>query len=362
MVEATLSYDSPNNRDVETATAEFDTKGECVTHDKAATMTSWHNGSPFIFNKVTRTTIILKVSLSYKFAPVNSGRCLHYDVDGGVTDARRHAYVYNDGSGGRQAWIIETGLMAGTYYNFSVHPDPEFSGGSSGTGTYTLGPRLIIEVEDIEQTEATVNVALPADEFEEMGERTIHLAYYETADEHDPNLHNMQVKPPSQLTEDGSTSFDLENLTAGTDYKVKASMASAFPTHHTESATFTTKLEPPGKPTDLEVAPGDRQLEVSWDTPAAGGVVDEYIVHWKSGSETFADAETDGRQETVAHVSGTTTYETIISGLLNGTEYTVHVIAKNESDQAISTRQRGRQMFSRRNQQFRVLSKVIRRS
>ena len=333
VVEATLSYDSPNSRNVETATDEFDTKGECVTHDKVATMTSWHDDNPFIFERVTRNTIILKVNVGYEFAPVNSGRCLTYDVNGGVTDARRDAYVYNDGSGGRNAWIIETGLMPGTYYKFGVHPDPEFSGGASGTGTHTLGPRLIIDVEDIEQTSATVNVALPAEEFEDMGERQIHLAYYETADEQDLNLHNIQVKPPSQLTEDGSTSFDLENLTAGTDYKVKASLASAFPTHHTESKPFATK---PNKPTGLTVNPSDGQLEVSWLKPNGGDAIDKYIVQWKSGSETFADAETDGRQETVTHVPGTTTYETTIPSLDNGTEYTVQVIAKNESGEAIS--------------------------
>ena len=169
-----------------------------------------------------------------------------------------------------------------------------------------------------------------------MDERMIHLVYFKTAEEYDVDRNTKEVKPTPETTVDGSTSFDLEILSPGTHYKVEASLMSSFPTYHTESKTFTTKLEPPGKPTDLEVAPGDRQLEVSWDTPAAGGVVDEYIVQWKSGSETFADAETDGRQDTVTHVSGTTTYETIISGLLNGTEYTVHVIAKNESDQAIS--------------------------
>ena len=157
--------------------------------------------------------------------------------------------------GGRQAWIIETGLMPGTYYNFGVNPDPEFSASSSGTGTYTLGPRLIIEVKDIEQTTAKVKVSLPDDE-RDHGERNVHLVYYKMVDEQDPYPPNIQVEPPSQETVDYTTTFDLSNLTSGTEYKVKASLSSAFPTHHTESATFTTKLEPPGKPTDLEVEPG----------------------------------------------------------------------------------------------------------
>ena len=167
----------------------------------------------------------------------------------------------------------------------------------------------------------------------------IHLVAYKTADEYDPDLNSKQVKPEPETTENSSTSFALSNLTPGTEYKVKASLMWSFPTHHTASKTFTTKLEPPGKPTDLEVEPGDRQLEVSWDTPAAAGVADEYIVQWKSGSETFQNATDDvidDREALVTYVPGTTTYETTIFGLINGTKYTLHVIAKNDSGQATS--------------------------
>ncbi len=76
VVEATLSYSNPNYRKVETATDEFDTKSECVAHDNSATMTNWHGNYPFSFDRVTRTSITLKVSVGYTFAPVNSGRCL----------------------------------------------------------------------------------------------------------------------------------------------------------------------------------------------------------------------------------------------------------------------------------------------
>ena len=177
---------------------------------------------------------------------------------------------------------------------------------------------------------------MPPGELEDMGERQVHLAYYKPADEHDLNLHNIQVKPSPQLTEDGSTSFDIDNLTAGTEYKVKASLSSAFPTHHTESKTFPTK---PNKPTGLTVTPGDQQLELEWTKPAGGDEIAEYIVQWKSGTQTFQDA-TDAaigdREALVLYVAGTTTFDTTISGLTNGIEYTVHVIAKNASGQATS--------------------------
>ena len=127
-------------------------------------------------------------------------------------------------------------------------------------------------------------------------------------------------------------------LTATTEYKVEASLKSGFPTNQSEFDVFPTK---PNKPTGLTVTSDDEQLEVEWTKPVGGDAIDEYIVQWKSGSETFADAETENREQTVAHVSGTTTYDATIPGLENGTEYTLQVIAKNDSGQAISDTKTG---------------------
>ena len=352
-----VKLSSSSSSDIYTDTDTFSTESGChqeqpgynratdPAQERDGSTEKWFGG--FNFSKVTRYELVLDVYVSNDtdLIPRNSGRCVYYNYDyhDGAKKVRvpttgwDSAYVYVKGAGVR-AWIKPTPpLIPGTFYNFHVNFDPLGDGAGMGTGTNTLAPALIINVDpnSITQTEATVTVTLPS-ELQEMDERMIHLVYFKTAEEYDVDRNTKEVKPTPETTVDGSTSFDLEVLSPGTHYKVEASLMSSFPTYQTASKTFTTKLEPPGKPTDLEVAPGDRQLEVSWDTPAAGGVVDEYIVQWKSGSETFADAETDGRQDTVTHVSGTTTYETIISGLLNGTEYTVHVIAKNESDQAIS--------------------------
>ena len=277
----------------------------------------------------------------------NTGRCVyyHYTYYDGPTKVTvpatgdDSAYVHQRDTGGNNAWIELKDLIPGTYYHFNVSFHPiSGSGRNAGFGGTTLAPALIIIVDDIEQTSAEVTVTLPAD-LQDEGERMIHLVAYKTADEYDPDLNSKQVKPEPETTENSSTSFALSNLTPGTEYKVKASLMWSFPTHHTASKTFTTKLEPPGKPTDLEVEPGDRQLEVSWDTPAAAGVADEYIVQWKSGSETFQNATDDvidDREALVTYVPGTTTYETTIFGLINGTKYTLHVIAKNDSGQATS--------------------------
>lgn len=69
--------------------------------------------------------------------------------------------------------------------------------------------------------------------------------------------------------------------------------------------------------------PGDGQLDVSWD---AIDVASGYKVQWKSGQQTFKNAAADGRE---AEVSGGTTTDYTITGLTNGTEYTVRVLATN---------------------------------
>ncbi len=218
--------------------------------------------------------------------------------------------------------------MPGTYYDFSVNPDPDFGASTSGTGTYTLGPRLIIEVNDIEQTTAKVKVSLPTDE-QDHGERDVHLVYYKMEDEQDSKLSSLQVKPTPQKTVDYTTTFDLSNLTAGTDYKVKASLSSAFPTHHTERKEFPTV---PGKPTGVTLAPDDEKLDVSWTKPAGGDAINFYTVEWQAKADI--DAGTGSPSFSSAIAVTDTTYE--ITGLTNGTEYGVRVTASNNSGHADS--------------------------
>ena len=81
---------------------------------------------------------------------------------------------------------------------------------------------------------------------------------------------------------------------------------------------------PPDKVTGVEVTSGNGQLEVMWDKPPAA---EGFKIQWKSGSETFDDAPGDGR-EAIINDEDTTSYT--ISGLTNGTEYMIRVIATNE--------------------------------
>ena len=328
VVEAVLAFDNPNYRAAGKATYEFPTEGVCVKHPDAKTKSEWHSRSGLRIDdhKITRTSMVVAVNVPWDIAPMNSGRCLYYEMRGGGSTIEGSAFVYNQGSGGRTGWILATGLKSGTHYDFTIGLDPDLSGFNSGIGARTLGPRLTISVEDIEQTEATVTVAIPPDEGD-TGERTIHLAYYKADDKYAPDLDDKKVTLTPKDTVSRSTSFDLETLTPATAYTVDVSMISSFPIHETESVTFPTK---PGKPTGLTVAPRDERLEVSWTKPTGGDEIDWYNVQWKSGNQTFEDAVTDDREETVFST------ETIIPDLTNGTEYTVRVLAVNESGQAIS--------------------------
>ena len=327
VVEAVLAFDNPNYRTADRATDEFTTLGDCVRYVGAEDKREWHSrgGLRIDDHKITRTSMVVAVSVPWDIAPLNSGICLHYTRTGGGSTIKDSAFVYNQGSGSRIGWIIETGLKPGTHYDFTIGIHHDLSGFNSGIGARTLGPQITVTVENIEQTSATVTVAIPAEEGD-TGERTIHLAYYKAADEYEPDLDDKKVTLTPKNTENRSTSFNLSNLISGTDYTVDVSLISGFPSYETKSETFPTK---PGKPTGLTVAPGDEQLELSWTKPAGGDAIDWYLVQWKSGIEAFENAATDDREETV--YSTETTIETTIFDLTNGTPYTVRVQAVNKS-------------------------------
>ena len=78
---------------------------------------------------------------------------------------------------------------------------------------------------------------------------------------------------------------------------------------------------PPAQVTDVRVTPSQSALAVNWGAVAAA---DGYKVQWKSGTQTFPDAATDSREAIVS--SGSTTSHSI-TGLTDGTLYTVRVIA-----------------------------------
>ena len=131
------------------------------------------------------------------------------------------------------------------------------------------------------------------------------------------------------VTSGSTTSHTITGLANGTEYTVQVSATRTGandgpPSDEMTGTPFTTPPPPPPPVTDLAqvlgvgVAPGNAQLVVTW---TAVDTATGYTVQWKSGGQGY---NTGDRQATVT--SGTTTSHTI-TGLANGTEYTVQVSA-----------------------------------
>ena len=96
----------------------------------------------------------------------------------------------------------------------------------------------------------------------------------------------------------------------------------------TSEATGAVTATVPGAPGDVRAetpAGADGALAVSWSAPASDGAatITAYRVQWKSGTESY-----DTTPESRRRAEGTDLYYTI-TGLTNGTEYTIRVLATN---------------------------------
>ena len=99
----------------------------------------------------------------------------------------------------------------------------------------------------------------------------------------------------------------------------------------------------PDAPRSLNVSPDDTgTLDVSWEAPASDGDSDitGYKVQWKSGSEDYDGSAGSTRQ---AEITDPASRTHTITGLTDGVEYTVRVIATNDvgdgppSDEVLGT-------------------------
>ena len=99
----------------------------------------------------------------------------------------------------------------------------------------------------------------------------------------------------------------------------------------------------PDAPQSLNVSPNDTgTLDVSWEAPASdgGSGITGYKVQWKSGSEDYDGSAGSTRQ---AEITDPASRTHTITGLTDGVEYTVRVIAVNDvgdgppSDEATGT-------------------------
>lgn len=81
----------------------------------------------------------------------------------------------------------------------------------------------------------------------------------------------------------------------------------------------------PGTPMNLRAAPeGSGELSVSWTAPADGPTPSGYTVQWKASSDDWSDAN-------AVSAAQVTTDSHLITGLSNGTAYTVRVSATKDN-------------------------------
>ena len=141
---------------------------------------------------------------------------------------------------------------------------------------------------------------------------------------------NQATPPPTKTT------YKITNLKNGTEYTVRLLAVNETypndPSDDPDDGTNEDKETPrtkPKPPTGVNISEyGDGYLKVAWTAPEDNGGSDltEFKVQWKESSVSGWDSPSE---ETVNAVSGKTDYETTISSLTNGTEYTVRVLALN---------------------------------
>ena len=182
-----------------------------------------------------------------------------------------------------------------------------------------------VDAATVTKNSATVRVTLNNPDSESL---TVHLRYWDTSG-----------SPPASasytVTATGtSETVPLSGLSQGVEYQVDASLDSTFAAG-VVSHTFTT-LDVAGKPTGVTVTKDDKKLTVAWTAPTdtGGTAITGYKVQWKSGNQNFGSSR--------EHTTGFAATSDDITGLTNGTEYTVRVLATNSvGDGAWSDEKKG---------------------
>jgi hypothetical protein len=126
-----------------------------------------------------------------------------------------------------------------------------------------------------------------------------------------------------------ATSASLTGLTSGTEYTVSVTATNAVNTSPAGTATVTTNAAvAPGAFNLTRVIPGHESITAEWTAAAAGNAASPV-----SGYDLVATPATGAAiTTTVTGLSGT------VTGLTNGTDYTVTVVAKSGSATTTATK------------------------
>ena len=308
------------------ASTTFSTKSGCTAQPEP-NRGKWFPG--YHFTKVTENELIVRVHVNSSYAPLNSGRCVYYTYNTYFEhdySEIRTAYIRHIGSGGRTAQIELTDLDPGTRYGYHITLDKEAEDNAAGFSGSTLGPNTGISdivftniTNDSAKATATVKNASTDDKF-------VYWRYRESPLDGDPGI---WLTLDKVSTKTSTADKDFNYLDAGTRYEVEASVKDNFNLGMSMTRAFVTL---PGKPGISPLEAGDGSLKVTWTAPTEGAAtITGYRVQWQETEERFTsefppptltldDADVD---------EDDTSYT--ITGLTNGINYIVHVIAKNES-------------------------------
>ena len=132
----------------------------------------------------------------------------------------------------------------------------------------------------------------------------------------------------------GIASFPLSGLTGYTRYEVEASLSADFQASLVRD--LLTAKSTPGPPESVTISDGDSMLDLSWAPPTndGGEPISGYVVQWKSDGQSYDTARR-------IQIGSNVLPEAQITGLTNGTEYTVRIFATNRLGSGIGVEVEG---------------------
>ena len=307
---------------------------DAAGHD-AADFTTGEDGVPAVTNNSTVAPVAPGAPTSLT-ATASGGTQIDLawtaPADNGGRVVEGYQIEYSDDAG--TSWSV---LVADTQTTDTMYSDTTLSGGetrhyrvsainSIDTGaastvadaTTPSGPgvaSVTVDQASITQTTAAVTVTVA------NLQNDLHTVYLRYRAEGGvwPSVANQ-----STPTSGAAITFTLTGLTGNTAHYVAVSLDSGFASG-VKTATFTTSPTKPGQTTGVNFTlKWNGVLAISWIAPQndGGSAITGYKVQWKSGSQSFGDPSRE-------HTTGASARVYTITGLTNGTEYTVRVIAVN---------------------------------